>query len=89
MLVDRSLRIMAGLTSLFAFIMMIICIKYWPELSNRKNTGSTSVGSNIGQDCGTLESTNVVSNIPLISVALRLQMPKSSSSTCSSILLQQ
>lgn len=61
MLVDRSFRSMAGLTSLFAFIMMIICIRYMPELLGRKSQGSTSVGSKIGQSCRSLEGTNVVS----------------------------
>ena len=70
MLVDRSLRVMAGLTSLFAFIMIILCIRYMPDLSDHKNTWSTSVGPHSGQDCGTLESTNLVSNFSLTSVAL-------------------
>ena len=44
MLVDRSLRTMAGLTSLFALIMAIICFKYLPQLAERPNQSSTSVG---------------------------------------------
>ena len=60
MLVDRSLRSMAGLTSLFALIMVIICIKYLPELLGRHNETSTSVGSNSGVSCERLEGTNVV-----------------------------
>ena len=52
---------MAGLTSLFALILLIITLKYMPEYFDRQNMGSTSVGSNIGQDCKNLESTNVVS----------------------------
>ena len=61
MLVDRSLRTMAGLTSIFALIMMILSIRYLPELIARKNITSSSVGSQTVQDCGSLEATNVVS----------------------------
>lgn len=62
MLVDRSLRTMAGLTSMFALIMMILSIRYLPDLLASKNETSTSVGSQTGQDCGSLETTNVVSS---------------------------
>ena len=62
MLVDRSLRTMAGTTSLFALIMMIFSIRYFPYFLARKNPDSTSVGSQTGHDCGSLETTNVVSN---------------------------
>ena len=61
MLVDRSLRTMAGITSMFALIMLILSIRYFPEFLARKNTDSTSVGSQTGHDCGSLETTNVVS----------------------------
>ena len=62
MLVDRSLRTMAGLTSMFALIMMILSIRYLPDLIASKNETSTSVGSQTGQDCRSLETTNVVSS---------------------------
>ena len=61
MLVDRSLRSMAALTSLFASIMTIICIVYMPKLVGRHNVTSTSVGSDTGTSCESLEGTNVVS----------------------------
>ena len=61
MLVDRSLRTMAGLTSMFALIMVIISIRYFPELLARRSANSTSVGSHTGQDCKSLETTNIVS----------------------------
>ena len=60
MLVDRSLRSMAALMSLFAVIMTIVCIVYMPELVGRHNKTSTSVGSNNGRSCESLEATNVV-----------------------------
>ncbi|KAL8831416.1 MAG: hypothetical protein Q9170_005297 [Blastenia crenularia] len=44
MLADRSFRTMAALTSLFAFIMIIICLINFPELAHRANKHSTSVG---------------------------------------------
>ncbi|KAL8795183.1 MAG: hypothetical protein Q9195_002338 [Heterodermia aff. obscurata] len=58
MLVDRSLRSMAGLTSIFALGLMILSITYLPDLLARKSLNSTSVGSRTGQDCGSLETTN-------------------------------
>ena len=61
MLVDRSIRSMAALTSLFALIMTIVCIVYMRELVGRHNETSTSVGSNSGESCESLEATNVVS----------------------------
>ena len=61
MLVDRSLRTMASLTSMFALIMMILSIRYLPDLFARKSINSTSVGSQSGQDCRSLETTNSVS----------------------------
>ncbi|KAI4137651.1 MAG: hypothetical protein L6R39_007170 [Caloplaca ligustica] len=44
MLSDRSFRTMAALTTLFAFIMSIICLVHFPELARRANKNSTSVG---------------------------------------------
>ena len=44
MLADRSFRTMAALTTIFAFIMVIICLVHFPELAHRANKHSTSVG---------------------------------------------
>ncbi|KAL8720784.1 MAG: hypothetical protein Q9181_007852 [Wetmoreana brouardii] len=44
MLADRSFRTMAALTSLFAFIMVIIVLTHSGELAHRANKSSTSVG---------------------------------------------
>ena len=60
MLVDRSLRTMAGLTTIFALILLVLSIRYLPDLVARKSMNSTSVGSQSGQDCRSLETTNSV-----------------------------
>lgn len=44
MLADRSFRTMAALTTVFAFIMIIICLVHFPDLAHRANKNSTSVG---------------------------------------------
>lgn len=44
MLADRSFRTMAALTTVFAFIMVIICLVHLKELTHRANKTSTSVG---------------------------------------------
>lgn len=44
MLADRSFRTMAATTTLFAFIMVVICLVHSSELANRANKSSTSVG---------------------------------------------
>ncbi|KAI4187151.1 MAG: hypothetical protein LQ346_005544 [Caloplaca aetnensis] len=44
MLADRSFRTMAALTTLFAFIMVIICLVHSRDFANRANKSSTSVG---------------------------------------------
>lgn len=44
MLSDRSFRTMAAVTTIFAFIMSVICIAYLKDLTHRPNKNSTSVG---------------------------------------------
>ncbi|KAL8667242.1 MAG: hypothetical protein Q9202_000815 [Teloschistes flavicans] len=44
MLADRSFRTMAATTTLFAFIMVVICLVHSSELAHRANKSSTSVG---------------------------------------------
>lgn len=63
MLVDRSLRSMAGFTFLCALIMFIIMIVYLPAFYDRLNKQSTSVGGKDGESCGSMESRNIVSGI--------------------------
>ena len=60
MLVDRSLRSMAALTSIFALIMIIICISYMSDFVTRPNKNTTSVGGKTGESCKTMEGRNVV-----------------------------
>lgn len=62
MLVDRSLTSMAALTVIFALIMVITCLSYFPQFVHRTNKHSTSVGGSL-QNCKRLESTDVVSNL--------------------------
>ncbi|KAM3074282.1 hypothetical protein ACMFMF_006297 [Clarireedia jacksonii] len=59
MLVDRSLRTMAGLTFLSAMIMLIIIIAYLPSFTRRLNKHSTSVGGKEGESCSSMESRNI------------------------------
>ncbi|KAI9816742.1 MAG: hypothetical protein M1827_001387 [Pycnora praestabilis] len=58
MLVDRSLRAMAALMSVFALIMVIIVIVYFKDFITRENKHSTSVGGKEGS-CKTMEGKNV------------------------------
>ncbi|KAL8690078.1 MAG: hypothetical protein Q9218_004392 [Villophora microphyllina] len=60
MLADRSFRTMAVATTLFAFIMVIICLVHLPELAHRANRTSTSVGGKANQTCESMEGKNVV-----------------------------
>lgn len=60
MLVDRSLRSMAGFTTLCALIIFIIIFSYLPQFRSRLNLNSTSVGGRTGESCKTLEKKNVV-----------------------------
>lgn len=60
MLVDRSIRSMAALTTLFAIIMLVICAINLPRFLKRSNIHSTSVGPNVGQSCAGVERQNVV-----------------------------
>ena len=60
MLVDRSLRSMAGFTTVCAFIMLIILLSYIPDFVHRLNPHSTSVGGKSGESCGQMETRNVV-----------------------------
>ena len=60
MLVDRSLRSMAALTTIFAFIMIVICCTYMYDFTHRSNPHSTSVGSKEPGNCGSTEKWNVV-----------------------------
>ena len=61
MLLDRSLRSMAFLMTLFALAMFVLCAAYFRDFLNRGNRRSTSVGGAKGQSCGKIESMNVVS----------------------------
>ena len=61
MLLDRSLRSMAFLMTLFALAMFVLCAAYFPDFLNRGNRRSTSVGGTKGQSCDKMESINVVS----------------------------
>jgi hypothetical protein len=72
MLVDRTLRTMAGLTFLSAMIMLILVIKYLPAFAHRPNKNSTSVGGKDVEDCESMEKRNTVR----IRFAPRLAPPK-------------
>lgn len=61
MLVDRSLRTMAGFTSVCAIVMFIIVMAYVPAFSRRTNKSSTSVGGSSGESCDIAEARNTVS----------------------------
>ena len=66
MLLDRSLRSMALLMTLFAISMVITCASYLPDFFHRGNLRSTSVGGSKGQSCDKMESVNVVSLTTLL-----------------------
>ncbi|KAM0306157.1 hypothetical protein ACHAO8_010802 [Botrytis cinerea] len=59
MLVDRSLRSMAGFTFLCTIIMFIIMVAYLPAFNSRLNKQSTSVGGKDGESCHSMESRNI------------------------------
>ena len=79
MLVDRSLRSMAALTTIFALMMVILCIVYFGNFVHRVNANSTSVGEISGESCSTMESSNIVylpnPFIPIRSSPCWLQCP--------------
>ena len=60
MLVDRSLRVMAGLTVVFALVLLAVCLYHLKPFLNRLNKNSTSVGWGDGDDCATVENKNIV-----------------------------
>ena len=60
MLVDRSLRSMATLTTIFAIIMITLCFTHMNEFIHRKNRQSTSVGFLRPRSCVSIENTNLV-----------------------------
>lgn len=60
MLVDRSLRSMAALTSIFALIMVVTCASHFRDFVSRTNKNSTSVGGRL-HSCGNIERQDVVS----------------------------
>ena len=66
MLVDRSLRSMAALTTVFAIIMIALCCTYMSDSINRPNRQTTSVGSKELTSCVTTENTSVVRYISRI-----------------------
>ncbi|KAI4098222.1 MAG: hypothetical protein L6R37_006592 [Teloschistes peruensis] len=51
---------MAATTTLFAFIMVVICLVHSSELAHRANKSSTSVGGKSNQTCESMEGRNVV-----------------------------
>ena len=61
MLFDRSIRSMAALTALYAFIMSIVCAVKLKPLINRTNVGSTSVSMGDQKVCGDLKGAEIVS----------------------------
>jgi hypothetical protein len=60
MLVDRSLRSMAALTSIFAIVMIAVCAACANQFIHRGNPNSTSVGGLSGESCSNMEGRNVV-----------------------------
>ena len=60
MLVDRSLRSMAALMTVFAFAMVVICASYFRAFLQRGNNNSTSVGAREGESCNAMEAQNTV-----------------------------
>ncbi|KAL8948634.1 MAG: hypothetical protein Q9222_005199 [Ikaeria aurantiellina] len=51
---------MAALTTLFAFIMSVICFAHLRQLAHRANKTSTSVGGKADRTCASMEGSNVV-----------------------------
>ena len=62
MLFDRSLRLMAALMTLYAVVMMVICITKLKPFVHRSNRGTTSVGLNEGRRCQDLKRAELVSS---------------------------
>lgn len=60
MLVDRSLRSMAGFTSVCSIAMLIIIFAHLGDFVNRINPHTTSVGGKDGESCSRMERKNVV-----------------------------
>jgi hypothetical protein len=60
MLVDRSLRSMAGFTAVFTIVMFIVVFSYLSDFKNRINRHSASVGGKAGESCDVIEKQNVV-----------------------------
>lgn len=56
MLVDRSLRLMAGLMTVFAAIMVLTCAVYFRTFLQRRNRSSTSIGANTEERCDIVEA---------------------------------
>ena len=67
MLFDRTLRSMAALMTLYAFIITVICARNFKPLITRSNKSSTSVGLNKDKMCKDLKSTEIVSIIQISS----------------------
>ncbi|KAE9375206.1 hypothetical protein N431DRAFT_402552, partial [Stipitochalara longipes BDJ] len=68
MLVDRSLRSMAGFTAGCAIAMFIIVCSYLSAFAKRPNRRSTSVGGRTGESCDVMEKQNVAIHL-LINIA--------------------
>ena len=60
MLVDRSLRVMAALTSAFAIAMVVACLSNLRLFLDRPNRNSTSIGWGSGESCSSVENKNIV-----------------------------
>lgn len=65
MLVDRSLRSMAGFTAICCMAMFIVIFCYLGDFTHRLNKDTTSVGGSSGESCETEEKRNVVRKIQL------------------------
>lgn len=90
MLVDRSLRSMAGFTAVCATAMLIIVFSYLSAFVRRLNLHSTSVGGRAGESCATMEKQNVVRAMRSGNVYVyRGANFSTRRSTCSSILQLQ
>lgn len=60
MLVDRSLRSMAALTTIFAIVMIALCCTYMSDFKKRRNRQSTSIVSKKPRSCRSTENINMV-----------------------------
>ncbi|KAL8669565.1 MAG: hypothetical protein Q9168_005847 [Polycauliona sp. 1 TL-2023] len=68
MLSDRSFRSMAAATTVFAFILSILCLVNLKRLTHRVNKNSTSVGGTADKTCSSMEASNVMIHL-VINVA--------------------